>query len=145
MGRMRAERVSDRVSFRGEGPVWWDRWQQLRFVDMFAGDVLTLDGDRVHRTPVGSPIAAVIRPRLGGGAIVAREHDLAISSRDDLSDLRAFVPVDATACCFGGDDLGILYITTTREGLPADAEPEAGSLYAAHPGVRGLPVSGFAG
>jgi sugar lactone lactonase YvrE len=286
MGGMRADRVTDRVSFHGEGPVWWDRWQQLRFVDMFAGDVLTLDGDRVVRTPVGSAVAAVIRPRLGGGAIVAREHDLAISNADDLSDLAGFVTIDEdpgmrcneggcdpdggfwigtlsyeftegagtlyrldpgslrpspvvpglsisnglawspdtqtmylndsgtgttwafdydplegpanrrafstegpgapdglcvdseggvwvarynggrvqrhdpdgtisavvelgpsrpTACCFGGDDLSTLYITTTREGLSDGAEPEAGSLYCVQPGVSGLPVLGFAG
>lgn len=284
---MRADRVTDRVSFHGEGPVWWDRWQQLRFVDMFAGDVLTLDGDRVRRNPVGSSIAAVICPRMGGGAIVAREHDLAISNFDDLSDLAAFVDVDAdpgmrgndggcdpdggfwigtlaygfaegagslyqldagsrqprpvvqgltisnglgwspdtdtmylndsgtqttwafdydpvegpthrrvfarggpgvpdglcvdaeggvwiarynggcvqrldpsgrldaevevpgvskvTACCFGGDDLDTLYITTSREDLPEDAEPAAGSLYGFRPGVSGMPAAGFAG
>ena len=284
---MRAERVTGRVSYHGEGPVWWDRWQQLRFVDMFAGDVLTLDGDQVTRVNVGSPVAAVIRPRLGGGAIVARERDLAISNFDDLSDLAGFVtltsdeamrsndggcdpdggfwiglleygfragtgtlyqldagslrprpvvpglsisnglgwspdtstmylndsgtgttwafdydPVDGlgnrrvfataagdgkpdglcvdseggvwtarwgagrvhrydasgkldavvelppsqvSACCFGGPDLDTLYITTSRENLPEDAEPEAGSLYSFTPGVQGLPVTGFAG
>lgn len=284
---MRAERVTGRVSYHGEGPVWWERWQQLRFVDLFAGDVLTLDGDRVQRTPTGSPIAAVIRPRLGGGAIVARERDLAISNFDDLSDLAGFVsltadtgvrcndggcdpdggfwigtlaegftagggtlhqldagsrrarpvvtgltisngigwspdaatmylndsgpgttwafdydPLDGlsnrrvfasaagdgvpdglcvdaeggvwtarwgagrvqrydssgtldavvevpasqvSACCFGGPDLATLYITTSRENLAEDAEPEAGSLYSCRPGVAGLPVAGFAG
>jgi len=284
---MRAERVTGQVSFHGEGPVWWPRWQQLRFVDMFAGDVLTLDGDRVLRTSVGSSIAAVIRPRLGGGAIVAREHDLAISNFDDLSDLAGFVSVDTdhgmrcnegecdpdggfwigtlaygftpgsgtlyrldagsrqsrpvvsgltisnglgwspdtntmylndsgtgttwafdydpidgpthrrvfadggpggpdglcvdaeggvwiarynggcvqrldpsgrldavvevpgaskvTACCFGDEDLGTLYITTSREDLPEDAEPAAGSLFSFRPGVSGLPTAGFAG
>lgn len=283
---MRAERVTDRVCYHGEGPVWWERWQQLRFVDMFAGDVLTLDGDRVTRVSVGSPVAAVVRPRLGGGAIVARERDLAISNFDDLSDLAGFVtvtdagtrcneggcdpdgafwigtlaygftdgagalyqldagsrrprpvldgltisnglgwspdgrtlylndsgagvtwafdsdPIDGlsgqrvfarsedgapdglcvdaeggvwtarygggcvqrydpsgrldavvdvsgvskvTACCFGGDELDVLYITTSREDLPEDAEPAAGSLYCVRPGVGGLPVAGFAG
>lgn len=285
---MRAERITDQVSFHGEGPIWWDRWQQLRFVDMFAGDVLTLVGDGVTRTPIGSPIAALVRPRMGGGAIVARERDLAISNFDDLSDLTGFValPEDAsmrandgacdpdcgfwigtldysfaegagtlyqldagslrprpvvtgltisnglgwspdtqtmylndsgisttwafdydpvegvanrrvfvapgadglpdglcvdaeggiwiarydggqvlryteagkldavvevpgatkvTACCFGGPELDTLYITTSRENLPADAEPAAGSLYCVRPGVMGLPVSGFAG
>ena len=284
---MRAERVTGRVSYHGEGPVWWERWQQLRFVDMFAGDVLTLDGDQVSRTTVGSPIAAVIRPRLGGGAIVARERDLAISNFDDLYDLAGFVtltddeafrcndgscdpdgafwigmleygfragagtlyqldvgslrarpvipglsisnglgwspdsstmylndsgtgttwafdydpvdglgnrrvfateaddgkpdglcvdaeggvwtarwgagrvqrydasgtldavvdlpPTQVSACCFGGAELDTLYITTSREILAEDAEPEAGSLYSIRPGVKGLPVAGFAG
>lgn len=282
---MRAERVTDRVCFHGEGLVWWERWNRLRFVDMFAGDVLTLDGDRVTRTPVGDRVAAVIRPRLGGGAIVARERDLAISNLDDLSDLTGFAtvstdpgvrcndggcdpdggfwigtlayaftegagslyqldagslrprpvldgltisngidfspdtatmyvndsgpritwafdydPIDGltgrrvfasgdgipdglcvdseggvwtarygegrvlrhtpegalaavvevgpsrvTDCCFGDADLGTLYITTSRENLPPQAEPEAGSVYAIRPGVAGRPVLGFAG
>lgn len=286
MGAMRAERVTGRVSFHGEGPVWWGRWGRLRLVDMFAGDVLTIDGDQVTRTPVGSAIAAVIRPRRGGGAIVAREHDLAISTSDDLSDLAGFASVDpdagmrcneggcdpaggfwigtlasgfaegagtlyrlaagslhpsavvgdltisnglawspdgatmylndsgggttwafdydplegptgrrvfatggagapdglcvdaeggvwtarygagqvhrydpdgglsaivelppsrVTACCFGDPDFTTLYITTSREGLAPDAEPEAGSVYVVRPGVSGLPVAGFAG
>lgn len=285
---MRAERVTDRVCYHGEGPVWWERWQQLRFVDMFAGDVLTLDGDLVTRASVGSPIAAAIRPRMGGGAIVARERDLAISNFDDLSDLAGFVsltddparrcndggcnpdggfwigtleygfapgtsvlhhldarsrrartvldgltisngigwspdsdtmylndsgtsttwafdydPIEGlgnrrvfakdsgagvpdglcvdveggvwiarydggcvqrfdaggrldgvvevpgvsriTACCFGGRNLDALYLTTSRENLPEDAEPAAGSVYRVSPGVAGLPAGGFAG
>jgi sugar lactone lactonase YvrE len=252
---------------------------------MFAGDVLTLEGDAVARTPVGSPVAAVIRPRLGGGAIVARERDLAIGNLDDLSDLTGFCavaadpgvrcndggcdpdggfwigtlaygfaegagtlyhldagslrprpvlggltlsngidfspdtttvylndsgprttwafdydPIDGlsrrrvfatgngipdglcvdseggvwtarygegtvlrhapdgtldavvevgpslvTDCCFGDDDLGTLYITTSQQNLPPDAEPAAGSLYAIRPGVTGRPALGFAG
>ena len=50
-----------------------------------------------------------------------------------------------TACTFGGDDLGTLYITTSAQGLPADHGTEAGSVYAVRPGVRGLPVIPFAG
>jgi len=282
---MRAEQVTGPVCFHGEGLVWWERWGRLRFVDMFAGDVLTLEGDRVTRTPVGSPVAAVIRPRMGGGAIVARERDLAISNLDDLSDLTGFVtlstdpglrcndggcdpdggfwigtlaydfaegagtlynldvgslrarpvldgltisngidfspdtstmylndsgpkitwafdydPIDGlrnrrvfatgngtpdglcvdseggvwtarygegtvlrhspdgaldavievgpsrvTDCCFGGNELDTLFITTSRENLPPEAEPDAGSLYAISPGVTGRPALGFAG
>ena len=282
---VRAEQITGPVCFHGEGLVWWERWGKLRFVDMFAGDVLTLDGDHVTRTPGGSPIAAGIRPRLGGGAFVARERDLAVSNLDDLSDLAGFCtvstdpgvrcndggcdpdggfwigtlaygfaagagtlyqldagslrarpvvdgltisngidfspdsstmylndsgpattwawdydPVDGlsgrrafatgngtpdglcvdaeggvwtarygdgrvlrhtpdgtldagvevgpsrvTDCCFGDADLGTLYITTSREHLLPDAEPDAGSLYALRPGVTGRPVLGFAG
>jgi sugar lactone lactonase YvrE len=50
-----------------------------------------------------------------------------------------------TACTFGGDGLDRLFITTSREGLATGEEPEAGSLYAAAPGVRGLPALEFAG
>jgi sugar lactone lactonase YvrE len=56
------------------------------------------------------------------------------------------VPVSkVTACTFGGADLNQLFITTSREGLPADAEPVAGSLFRAEVGVRGRAVREFAG
>ena len=147
-GAMRAERITGRVCFHGEGPVWWQRWQQLRFVDMFAGEVLTLAGGQVTRTPVGSRVAAVLRPRLGGGAIVAREHDLAVSNHDDLSDLAGFVTVDATTgvrCNEGGcDPDGGLWIGTLAEGFPAGTGTlyrlDAGSLRP-RPVIDGLTIS----
>ncbi|HHV21613.1 MAG TPA: SMP-30/gluconolactonase/LRE family protein, partial [Propionibacterium sp.] len=43
--------------------------------------------DRVDRTPVGSPIASVIRPRVGGGAVIATESGISLARADDLSDL----------------------------------------------------------
>ena len=42
---MRAEQLTDVVTFHGEGPVWSDSWGGLRLVDLFAGDVLTLADD----------------------------------------------------------------------------------------------------
>ena len=48
-----------------------------------------------------------------------------------------------TACTFGGSDLATLFVTTTREGLAADAEPLAGSLFAVRPGVTGQPARTF--
>ena len=51
-----------------------------------------------------------------------------------------------TACTFGGDDLGTLFITTSREGMADDGEDQlAWSLFAVRPGVTGLPVREFAG
>jgi sugar lactone lactonase YvrE len=50
-----------------------------------------------------------------------------------------------TACTFGGDDLGELYITTSRENLGDAAEPGAGALFRCRPGVSGLPVRPFRG
>jgi sugar lactone lactonase YvrE len=50
-----------------------------------------------------------------------------------------------TACAFGGPSLNELFITTSRENLAADAEPQAGSLFRALPRVAGLPVREFAG
>jgi sugar lactone lactonase YvrE len=50
-----------------------------------------------------------------------------------------------TACTFGGDGLDELYITTSRENLPPDEQPQAGSVFRARPGVAGLPPTPFAG
>jgi sugar lactone lactonase YvrE len=53
-----------------------------------------------------------------------------------------------TCCCFGGEDLGTLYVTTATQRLAPAAlakQPLAGSLLALRPGVRGLAESRFAG
>lgn len=50
-----------------------------------------------------------------------------------------------SACTFGGPALDILYITTSKEGVPAAAEPAAGALFAARPGVVGQPAVPFVG
>jgi L-arabinonolactonase len=53
-----------------------------------------------------------------------------------------------TCCSFGGKDLDVLYITTSRLGSSReeiDREPTSGSLYAFRPAVRGLPDTPFAG
>lgn len=46
-----------------------------------------------------------------------------------------------TSCCFGGEDLGTLFVTSARGRDERDraAWPEAGGLFALRPGVRGLP------
>lgn len=50
-----------------------------------------------------------------------------------------------SACTFGGDDLATLYMTTSKERIDTEAEPEAGSLFSVRPGVTGLPVVPFSG
>lgn len=51
-------------------------------------------------------------------------------------------------CAFGGENLDTLYITTARETLTLEQiarYPLSGSLFAAVPGVRGVPETRFAG
>ena len=61
------------------------------------------------------------------------------------------IPIPAanpTCCCFGGPDLGTLYITTATQRLTSAQlvdQPQAGGVFAVRPGVRGLPESRFAG
>jgi len=59
------------------------------------------------------------------------------------------VPVSRPTCpAFGGPDLDELFLTTAWEGLGSErraAEPLAGRLLRARPGVRGLAMAGFGG
>lgn len=59
------------------------------------------------------------------------------------------VPVECvTSCCFGGDALDELFITTSSRDLDVAGrarQPLAGSIFVAKPGVRGFPAHLFAG
>ncbi len=79
-----ATRVSLPLAEHGEGPVWMPQTRQLKFVDMLAGDILTIDsaGSLVGRRNVG-PVAAAFRPRVDGGLVVAVERGFALLSADD--------------------------------------------------------------
>lgn len=282
---MQATRVTESIVHHGEGAVWSPAWGGLRWVDMLAGDYLSLDPatGQVTRTATGSPLAAMVRPRRDGGAVIATERGFSLESADgtltalpdvfddpktrmneggctpdgallvgtieedhtpgaasvyrldpdhsvtrvltgstisngigfspdgstmyyvdtltrridrfdyragELTNRRTFVEVESdgypdglcvdaeggvwvalfggwavrrytadgvadlevalpvaqvTSCTFGGDDLRTLYITTSREDLPDDEQPEAGSLYSVVPGVVGLPTLEYAG
>ena len=79
---MHAEQVTGPVAYHGEGPVWSKRWGGLRFVDMLAGDVLSLEADgTVGRRHVGS-VAAALRPRSRGGAVIGVERGFALEEPD---------------------------------------------------------------
>ncbi|MGA9521774.1 MAG: SMP-30/gluconolactonase/LRE family protein [Myxococcaceae bacterium] len=79
---MQAEQVTDRVAWHGEGPVWSERWGGLRWVDMLAGDVLSLAADgSIQRIHVDR-IAAALRPRRRGGAVIGIERGFALEDAD---------------------------------------------------------------
>jgi sugar lactone lactonase YvrE len=81
---MQAEQVTDPVAYHGEGPVWSPRWGGLRWVDMLAGDVLSLDAaGTVGRRHV-SEIVAAIRPRRNGGAVLGIERGFALEDADGV-------------------------------------------------------------
>lgn len=77
---MLAERITDAVANHGEGPVWYPDWGGLKWVDMLAGDVLSLlpDGG-VSRWTSGNPIVAAIRPRESGGMVLGVERGFALA------------------------------------------------------------------
>lgn len=77
------EQVTDALCYHGEGPVWSPSWGGLRWVDMLAGDVLSLRADgSVDRMHVGT-VAAFLRPRTNGGWVVATERGLARADEAD--------------------------------------------------------------
>jgi sugar lactone lactonase YvrE len=77
------EQVTAALCYHGEGPVWSPTWGGLRWVDLLAGDVLTLRADgSVDRLHVGD-VAAFVRPRTRGGWVVATERGLALADEPD--------------------------------------------------------------
>ena len=75
---MQAEQITDSITYHGEGPVWFPREGVLHWVDMLAGDVLTLkNSGNVTRKHVGD-IVATVRPRRDGGAVIGVERGFAL-------------------------------------------------------------------
>src|SRR3954451_18447648 len=79
---MQVEQVTEVVGYHAEGPVWSPRWGGLRWVDMLAGDVLSLQSDgSIGRRHVGE-VAAALRPRREGGAVIGIERGFALEDPD---------------------------------------------------------------
>jgi len=79
---MIADQETDPIAYHAEGPVWSTRWGGLRWVDMLAGDILSLAADgTVNRRHVSS-VAAVLRPRTRGGAVIGVERGFMIENPD---------------------------------------------------------------
>jgi sugar lactone lactonase YvrE len=77
---------------------------------------------------------------LWGGSAVHR-YD-----RTGRLDVVVELPVsNVTACAFGGPDLRILFITTSRQGLDPADQPDAGAVFRYETGIRGAAQHAFAG
>jgi sugar lactone lactonase YvrE len=128
---VRVEQVTGSVSHHGEGPVWSPRWGGLRFVDMLAGDVLALlDDGTVTRRHVGS-VAAMVRPRRGGGAVVGVERGFVLEEPDGSLTRLADVWQDPGVRMNEGgcDPEGRMYAGS----MAYDQAPGAASLYRLDP------------
>ncbi|RBY91372.1 SMP-30/gluconolactonase/LRE family protein [Blastococcus sp. TF02A-30] len=79
---MRAEQVTDPVAYHAEGPVWSPSWGGLRWVDILAGDVLSLAADGTVTRRHVSEVVAALRPRRGGGAVLGIERGFALEDAD---------------------------------------------------------------
>jgi sugar lactone lactonase YvrE len=128
---VRAEQVTEPVAYHGEGPVWSERWGGLRWVDMLAGDVLSLAPDgEITRRHVGS-VAAAIRPRRQGGAVIGVERGFALEGADGaLTHLGALWTDEGVRMNEGGcDPDGRFYCGS----MAYDKRPGAGALYRLDP------------
>lgn len=127
------EQITDPHADHGEGPVWHAGWPGLRWMDMLAGDVLELDPDTqdVRRHHVGT-VAAVLRPRVDGGAVLALERGFALADAN-LHDVRPLselwtdpgIRMNEGGC----DPDGRFY----GGSMSYDAIPGAGSVYRLDP------------
>ncbi len=80
---MHVDQVTGPVAYQGEGPVWSERWGGLRWIDMLAGDVLSLRADgSVDRRNIGG-VAAAVR-RVDGGAVIGVERGFALEEPNGM-------------------------------------------------------------
>ena len=123
---MRAAQCTDPIAYHGEGPVWSATWGGLRWVDMLAGDILSLTPDgHVQRRHVAN-IAAALRPRIGGGAVIGIERGFLLEDADGT----------ATKTIQVWDDPSI---RMNDGGCDPDGRFYCGSMgYDQRPGVAGL-------
>ena len=149
---MRADQLTEPVTDHGEGPAWDPERGVLRFVDMLRGDLLSLDVDAgagaghwLERRHVGT-VAAVWRPRVGGGGIVALERGFAFvdASGEEVVELGDLWTDDLTRMNDGGcDPQGRFYCGS----MAYDETPGAGSVYrldpdlSVHVVLRGVTIS----
>ena len=128
---MIAEQATDPVAFHAEGPVWSARWQGLRWVDMLAGDVMSLAADgTISRRHVGS-VAAAVRPRTRGGAVIGVERGFLLEEPDGtLAALDDVWDDDRVRMNEGGcDPHGRFYCGS----MAYDQRPGAAALYRLDP------------
>src|SRR5919202_1595375 len=124
---MLAEQVTGPVAYHGEGPVWSEGWGGLRWVDMLAGDVLYLAADgAIDRRHVGT-VAAALRPRSRGGAVIGVERGFALEEPDGTLTTLAELWTDTGVRMNEGgcDPDGRFYCGS----MAYDKTPEAGAPY----------------
>ena len=126
---VRAEQITPPVAGHGEGPVWSGGWGGLRYVDMLAGDVLHLDPGtgEVSRWHVGR-VAAALRPRAAGGAVIATEHDFVVCDEMGGAVRTIAIPITDDGIRFndGGCDPAGNFLCGT---MAYSQAPGAGNLY----------------
>jgi sugar lactone lactonase YvrE len=135
---MRAEQATEPVAYHAEGPVWSPRWGGLRWVDMLAGDILSLaaDGSIARRHIAG--VAAAMRPRSAGGAVHGIDRGFALEDADGtINPLDPLWSDESVRMNEGGcDPDGRFYCGS----MAYDQRPGAGTLYRLDPDGSVRPV-----
>jgi sugar lactone lactonase YvrE len=128
---MRAEQITSPVAYHGEGPVWSERWGGLRWVDMFAGDVLSLGQDGTVTREHLAEIVAALRPRRDGGAVLGFERGFGLQSPDGTIESLGELWDDRNVRMNEGgcDPDGRFYCGS----MAYDKQPGAGALYRLDP------------
>ena len=140
------------------GVAWSADGETMFYIDTPTQRVDAFDYDTAAAVPSGRRPLVHVDPSAGapdgmaldaeGGLWVAIHRGHAVHRYTPGGALDAVVevpPAQVTACAFGGPGLDELFITTSRENLPAGQDPLAGALFHLKPGVRGLPLGTFAG
>ncbi|GAA4208685.1 SMP-30/gluconolactonase/LRE family protein [Actinocatenispora rupis] len=127
------EQVDAPAAEHGEGPCWDATAGVLRWVDMLRGDLLAVapGGGPVTRHHVGT-VAAALRPRTGGGLVVATERGFALLDDPDgpVRQLPEVWTDPAVRMNDGGcDPHGRFYCGS----MAYDATPGAAALYRLDP------------
>lgn len=134
------------------GMAWSEDGNTFYFVDSIICSIFkatyTAHGKPAHvrlfaRTPTGLGRPDGIALDKEGGLWVCQFNGGCLLRYDRngyLSDHVTMPVPRPTSCCFGGDELGTLFITTARFAM-TDSEllqyPDAGDLYAINPGISG--------
>jgi sugar lactone lactonase YvrE len=147
------DRVIDRVSL-SNGLGWSPDGRTMYYTDSPEKRVDAFDfdvdqGTISNRRPfveIGDAIPDGLTVDADGGVWIALWGGSSVRRFTPEGTLDAIVDVPAakvTACCFGGDDGRTLYVTTASVNLTPEerkAQPQAGFVFAADPGVSGPPA-----
>lgn len=156
----RVTRVLDGVTI-SNGMDWTVDGSRMYYIDSPRRTVDVFDFDAAAGTVTNRRAAVVIEEGAGipdgmtldeeGRIWVALWGGSAVRCYSQEGRLEEVIEVPAsqtTSCCFGGEDFGVLYITTARDGLRGEqleSEPGAGGIFAVRCGARGLPARRFSG
>ncbi len=142
--------ISNGLAWSPDGSLAYFNDTKTQHVDVFDYDTRTGLTNRRHLVEIpagtGSPDGLTVDAEghvwvaiWGGGAVHRYAPDGRIDAVIEL-------PVkQVSAVALGGDDLRDLYVTTSRENLPAGVDPEGGSLYRVRVDVPGTLVHAFGG